>query len=496
MRRRGARRVPGGAGRRRQGAGRPVLPAPEGDDDEGLGPDHLRPRACGRTSPDVFAEHGDALRPARTRTTAWRAILTAIERCPTERAAIEAAITATYETGPRARDGRLRPRDHQPARAERRDHRRVDAGDDPHVGPDVERRRRAAGHQGGDPRLELRGAVRRDDRLLPRARRVRPGDDGHDAERRPDGAEGRGVRQPRQDVRDRRGRHGARGRPRRRDAARARRRARRHLARAARPRTRRSPTGSGSRSSARGRPARRPCSGSTRPARTTPRCSRRSSAYLPEHDTDGLQIEILPVAEATRFTLERAARGEDTIAVTGNVLRDYLTDLFPILELGTSAKMLSIVPLMNGGGLFETGAGGSAPKHVQQLVKENHLRWDSLGEFLALAVSLETGGRRTAALRDGRSTRRPARCWRTASRRRARSASSTTAAATSTSRCYWAQALAGAGRGRRAGGRVRAARRAARGRRGGDRRRAGRPCRASRSTSAATTSSTATRRRR
>jgi len=112
-------------------------------------------------------------------------------------------------------------------------------------------------------------------------------------------------------------------------------------------------------------------------------------AYLPEHDTDGLRIEVLPVREATRFTLERARDGEDTIAATGNVLRDYLTDLFPILELGTSAKMLSIVPLMNGGGLFETGAGGSAPKHVQQLLKENHLRWDSLGEFLALASSLE-----------------------------------------------------------------------------------------------------------
>ncbi|MGE0295521.1 NADP-dependent isocitrate dehydrogenase [Pseudonocardia sp.] len=112
-------------------------------------------------------------------------------------------------------------------------------------------------------------------------------------------------------------------------------------------------------------------------------------AQLERLDTDGLTIEILPVAEATRYTLERAARGEDTISVTGNVLRDYLTDLFPILELGTSAKMLSIVPLMNGGGLFETGAGGSAPKHVQQLLKENHLRWDSLGEFLALAVSLE-----------------------------------------------------------------------------------------------------------
>jgi isocitrate dehydrogenase len=112
-------------------------------------------------------------------------------------------------------------------------------------------------------------------------------------------------------------------------------------------------------------------------------------AALPEHDTNGLTLEFLPVAEATRYTLERASKGEDTIAVTGNVLRDYLTDLFPILELGTSAKMLSIVPLLKGGGLFETGAGGSAPKHVQQFVKEDHLRWDSLGEFLALAVSFE-----------------------------------------------------------------------------------------------------------
>ncbi|CAL9588222.1 NADP-dependent isocitrate dehydrogenase [Streptomyces sp. enrichment culture] len=112
-------------------------------------------------------------------------------------------------------------------------------------------------------------------------------------------------------------------------------------------------------------------------------------AYLPEHDTEGLRIEIMSPVEATRFSLERIRRGENTISVTGNVLRDYLTDLFPILELGTSAKMLSVVPLMNGGGLFETGAGGSAPKHVQQLVKENYLRWDSLGEFLALAVSFE-----------------------------------------------------------------------------------------------------------
>jgi len=111
--------------------------------------------------------------------------------------------------------------------------------------------------------------------------------------------------------------------------------------------------------------------------------------YLGDHDTNGLQIEILSPVKATRFTLERVKKGENTISVTGNVLRDYLTDLFPILELGTSAKMLSIVPLMNGGGLFETGAGGSAPKHVQQFNEENHLRWDSLGEFLALAASLE-----------------------------------------------------------------------------------------------------------
>ncbi len=111
--------------------------------------------------------------------------------------------------------------------------------------------------------------------------------------------------------------------------------------------------------------------------------------YLKDHDTDGLHIEIMSQVRAMRYTLERVARGLDTISATGNILRDYLTDLFPILELGTSAKMLSVVPLMKGGGLFETGAGGSAPKHVQQLVEENHLRWDSLGEFLALTESLE-----------------------------------------------------------------------------------------------------------
>ncbi|WP_328301924.1 NADP-dependent isocitrate dehydrogenase [Streptomyces sp. NBC_00435] len=127
--------------------------------------------------------------------------------------------------------------------------------------------------------------------------------------------------------------------------------------------------------------------------------------YLADHDTEGLTIKILSPVEATAYSLERIRRGEDTISVTGNVLRDYLTDLFPILELGTSAKMLSVVPLMNGGGLFETGAGGSAPKHVQQLVKENYLRWDSLGEFLALAVSFEhlattTGNARAQVLAD------------------------------------------------------------------------------------------------
>jgi isocitrate dehydrogenase len=127
--------------------------------------------------------------------------------------------------------------------------------------------------------------------------------------------------------------------------------------------------------------------------------------YLADHDTEGLQIEIMPPAEAIAFSLERIRRGEDTISVTGNVLRDYLTDLFPIMELGTSAKMLSVVPLINGGGLFETGAGGSAPKHVQQLLKEDYLRWDSLGEFLALAVSFEhlaqtTGNAKAQVLAD------------------------------------------------------------------------------------------------
>jgi isocitrate dehydrogenase len=127
--------------------------------------------------------------------------------------------------------------------------------------------------------------------------------------------------------------------------------------------------------------------------------------YLPEHDTSGLTIEIMEPAAATKYSLGRIREGLDTISVTGNVLRDYLTDLFPILEVGTSAKMLSIVPLLNGGGLFETGAGGSAPKHVQQFLEENYLRWDSLGEFFALAASLEhlavtTGNAKAQVLAD------------------------------------------------------------------------------------------------
>jgi isocitrate dehydrogenase len=125
----------------------------------------------------------------------------------------------------------------------------------------------------------------------------------------------------------------------------------------------------------------------------------KAKGYLKDHDTTGLDIQILSPVDAVRATLKRVRAGLDTISVTGNVLRDYLTDLFPILELGTSAKMLSIVPLLDGGGLYETGAGGSAPKHVQQFVQENYLRWDSLGEFLALAVSIEDLGTKTGNAR-------------------------------------------------------------------------------------------------
>lgn len=161
--------------------------------------------------------------------------------------------------------------------------------------------------------------------------------------------------------------------------------------------------------------------------------------YLKDHHTEGLDIQIMSQVRSMRYTLERLIRGLDTIAATGNILRDYLTDLFPILELGTSAKMLSIVPLMAGGGMYETGAGGSAPKHVHQLVEENHLRWDSWVNSLRWAPAWKTWAARWT-IRGPRSwaphwTRPSANCWRTTRARRARRVSSTTAAASSTSRC-------------------------------------------------------------
>jgi isocitrate dehydrogenase len=155
--------------------------------------------------------------------------------------------------------------------------------------------------------------------------------------------------------------------------------------------------------------------------------------YLNDHDTEGLDIQVMSQVRAMRYTLERVVRGLDTISLTGNILRDYLTDLFPIMELGTSAKMLSIVPLMAGGGMYETGAGGSAPKHVQQLVEENHLRWANSRRLPSASRSLASRPvtRRRRSWRR-HSTRPPASCSTTASRRRRRPASSTIAAASST----------------------------------------------------------------
>ena len=275
-------------------------------------------------------------------------------------------------------------------------------------------------------------------RRLPRARRLRPRHDGLGAQRRAHGAEGRGVRLPRQDLRDpaRPARCGW-STPTGTVLARARGRGRRHLAHVPDQgppdpglgEARRHP-GPGHRRAGRVLARRRP-----RPRRA----AHRQGAALPRRPRHRRPRDPDPAAGRGHRASRSSAsgRGDDTISVTGNVLRDYLTDLFPILELGTSAKMLSIVPLMNGGGLFETGAGGSAPKHVQQFVKENHLRWDSLGEFLALAVSFEhlaqtTGNKRAQVLADTLDRPRP-RCSRRTSRRRARSARSTTAAATSTS---------------------------------------------------------------
>ena len=206
----------------------------------------------------------------------------------------------------------------------------------------------------------------------------------------------------------------------------------------ARPRTPRSATGSSSRSPAPGPPGTPAVFWLDASRAHDRKLIAKVKTYLADHDTEGLDIKIMSPVEAAKLSVERIRRGEDTISVTGNVLRDYNTDLFPILELGTSAKMLSVVPLMNGGGLFETGAGGSAPKHVQQLVAEDYLRWDSLGEFLALAESLRhmattTDNPRALVLADtlDRATGAPAQREQVA--RPAGSARSTTAAATSTS---------------------------------------------------------------
>ena len=276
-------------------------------------------------------------------------------------------------------------------------------------GPDGEEARHPRGHPGQQLRRHLPGRHRR----LPRQRRLRPGDHGLGPQRRPDGAGGRGVRLA--TTRPSRSRPPARS------------------GSSTRPARRCSSTPVGGRRHLADVPDQgRPDPDWVKLAVTRARATgapavfwldegrahdanliAKVEPYLAEHDTEGLDIQILAPVDAIAFSLERIRRGEDTISVTGNVLRDYLTDLFPILELGTSAKMLSVVPLINGGGLFETGAGGSAPKHVQQLVKENYLRWDSLGEFLALAVELRAPGADRPATRaprcsPTRSTGRPA----------------------------------------------------------------------------------------
>ena len=312
MRARGARRLPGRADRRRQGAGRPVLPAHEGDDDEGLGPDHLRPRRA-RVLRRRLHRAPRRARSARTRTTGSASDPVRDRRLAAGEEAIEAAIDEDLRDRARPRDGRLRPRDHEPARPERRDHRRVDAGDDPHVGPDVERRRRAAGRQGRDPGLiyaalyaETIDFCREHGAFDPATMGTTP-NVGLMAQK----AEEYGSHDKTFEI-------AAAGTVRVVDCV-GRRRCSSTTSRPAtsgaraRPRTRRCATGSGSRSSAPGRPARPRCSGSTARARTTSRSSRRSQRYLPDHDTDGLQIEILPVArgDAVHARARRARRGHD-----------------------------------------------------------------------------------------------------------------------------------------------------------------------------------------
>ncbi len=347
--------------------------------------------------PGVFTEHGDALAAAAiSPNDGLGALLKAIESLPADqRDAIEAAVKQGLDEGPALAmvdSDKGITNLHVPSDVI------VDASMPAMIrtsGQMWNADGGEAGHARGDPGQQLRRHLPGRHRRLPRARRVRPHDHGLGAQRRPDGPGGRGVRHPRQDLRD-----------------------------PDRPAPCAWSTANGNALLEHAVSAGdiwRACQTKDAPIRDWVKLAvNRARAtgdpavfwldetrahdaqliakvreYLAEHDTDGLQIEILAPADACAFSLERIRKGEDTISVTGNVLRDYLTDLFPILELGTSAKMLSIVPLMNGGGLFETGAGGSAPKHVQQFVKENHLRWDTLGEFLALAVRFEHLGETT-----------------------------------------------------------------------------------------------------
>jgi isocitrate dehydrogenase len=386
---------------------------------------------------DVFAKHAASSRArASTRTTASA---TSTRRSPA------AARGGPGDRGrhpgrlcraPRPGDGQLRQGHHQPARAQRRHHRRLDAV----VIRDGGQMWNAAGgcsrHPRDDPRPQLRGPMYRGARRLPGQRRARPGDDGLGAQRRPDGAEGRGVRLapdktfviPQDGEVRVVGPDGAvLMSPRRRARA---------TSGGCRVRTSPSRTGSSSPSPGPGSPAPRPASTSTSTRAHDRNVIAKVERYLGDHDLTGLEYRILAPVEAIQWCLERIRQGQDTISVTGNVLRDYLTDLFPILELGTSAKMLSVVPLLNGGGLFETGAGGSAPKHVQQFVAENYLRWDSLGEFSALGASLEhlaqTQGNPTAQVLADALDKAIATFLDENKSRRARSGRSTTAARTST----------------------------------------------------------------
>jgi isocitrate dehydrogenase len=341
--------------------------------------------------PGLFAEYGDVLAEAGFNPNNGLASLdAAINNLPVDaRTSVESALAAGYAAGPElamVNSDKGITNLHVPSDVI------IDASMPAMIrtsgqmwGPDGE----SADDAGRDPRPQLRRGVRRGDRLLSCERGARS-----DARWAAvpnvgsDGAEGRGVRLARQDVRDRFERRGPRGGRGRQGADLARGRSGRHLARMpgeGRARARLGEARGGPR--ARHRGAGRVLAGRNRAHDAE--LIKKVELYLRDHDTKGLDLRILDPKAACKLSLERMKAGQDTISVTGNVLRDYNTDLFPILELGTSAKMLSIVPLMNGGGLFETGAGGSAPKHVQQFQAEGHLRWDSLGEFLAIAVSFE-----------------------------------------------------------------------------------------------------------